>query len=82
MATTWNRKYRSYLVEINPDTGEAIRVSVTASVIADGGLMVITKPDEGSYERDDLGPVALAKLDEFTSDVEAKWAADHQLPAD
>jgi hypothetical protein len=80
MSTTWSRKFYSYHVEINPDTGQAIRVYVTAQVIADGEAMIIDKPDEGEYTRDVLGPVALAKLDDFTADVLAKWNADHELP--
>jgi hypothetical protein len=82
MPTTWSRKYRSYYVEIDPETGLARRVLVAAQVVVDSGTKVVRVPDEGSYERDDLGPAALAKLDDFTNDVEAKWAADHELPAD
>jgi hypothetical protein len=46
----------------------------------DGGVKIATVPDEGSYERDDLGAVALAKLDDLSNDVMAKWEADHELP--
>ena len=81
MATVWTRKYQSYQVQIDPETGLAVRISITAQVVADGETRTVTAPDEGQYVREDLGIQAMDRLDDFTADVIAKYNADNPLPA-